>query len=800
MPVLAFPVYFTNFSEPPRKPITYVVVAIHLPKKKQKHMPLRSLGLFVTLLGVLQGQAQNQNAKWFFGNSAALNFMVNPPAMIMGSQMSATEGCSSIADGAGNTLFYTDGVDVYNSANLPMANSNPPLYGGGNKQGTLIVKQPGNNNLYYIFVASWTGLRYSIVDMSLAAGMGSITAKNMTLTSSIQCYKVAGTRHCNGVDVWIVNQDYSSSTWRAYLLTANGLSQPVLSSTGATHDSYAALKFSPDGSRIASTEWGGGVRLYDFNTSTGTVSNLQVVDGEGYAAWGVEFSPDGSKLYAVRASAMLLQWDLLAGAPAAVSASQYTVFGGSVPSQYMFAALQVAPDGRIYCARDNAMYLSVINTPNAAGAACGFVAVGPSLPGWGCSYGLPNQVKPGLPLPALSYTLSNSMCGTASFAQTATTVAGTSSGTLQLISWNFGDPQSGAANTSTVQAPSHQFTAPGTYTVQMVVNTPCTTYTVSRTITVTTQMMPLNTGPTPSICVGSVATLSASGANSYQWYSAQGAIGSGASVTVSPATTAIYTVVGGFASLACSSSATASVYVDQGPPYTVTGDLNLCDKETTTLTALGANNYSWTSGNISYGTPSSIVVTPFVTTSYSLQVSNSNYTCTAQQVITVTVNLYPVLTLGGNATLCAGAPANLSALGAASYSWMATPGLMATGPLYTVVPITSDNFTLVGSDASGECLSELPFLLVVDACLGIQERSNEPVTSIYPNPCSDYVYLEHDAPCVFTISDLLGRQHLQGTCSGRYAIRVDHLADGVYLLQVRDARKTATFRLILESR
>ena len=36
-------------------------------------------------------------------------------------------------------------------------------------------------------------------------------------------------------------------------------------------------------------------------------------------------------------------------------------------------------------------------------------------------------------------------------------------------SWNFGDPQSGAANGSTERNPSHQYAAPGTYTVTLTV-------------------------------------------------------------------------------------------------------------------------------------------------------------------------------------------------------------------------------------------------------------------------------------------------------------------------------------------
>ncbi|MEJ1930070.1 PKD domain-containing protein [Nostoc sp. NIES-2111] len=39
--------------------------------------------------------------------------------------------------------------------------------------------------------------------------------------------------------------------------------------------------------------------------------------------------------------------------------------------------------------------------------------------------------------------------------------------------WDFGDPNSGAANTATTAQPSHQFSAPGTYTVRVTAEGPC---------------------------------------------------------------------------------------------------------------------------------------------------------------------------------------------------------------------------------------------------------------------------------------------------------------------------------------
>lgn len=59
-----------------------------------------------------------------------------------------------------------------------------------------------------------------------------------------------------------------------------------------------------------------------------------------------------------------------------------------------------------------------------------------------------------------------------------------SGNTINSINWNFGDPQSGAANISTNPSPSHLFSSEGIYTVSSIVNFTCGTDTLSRTISV----------------------------------------------------------------------------------------------------------------------------------------------------------------------------------------------------------------------------------------------------------------------------------------------------------------------------
>ena len=69
-------------------------------------------------------------------------------------------------------------------------------------------------------------------------------------------------------------------------------------------------------------------------------------------------------------------------------------------------------------------------------------------------------------------------------AQTVT-FADLTAGTFSSRSWNFGDPGSGAQNTSSLAAPLHSYSAPGTYTVRLSVESDGGVSTRTRDLTVT---------------------------------------------------------------------------------------------------------------------------------------------------------------------------------------------------------------------------------------------------------------------------------------------------------------------------
>ncbi len=448
--------------------------------------------------------AQNENKKWCFGINAGLDFMTSPPTILVSSAMNVQEGCSTIANSAGNLLFYTDGITIWTQVNTVMANGTGLFGGGTPAQGSLIVKQPGNSNLYYVFTVDGAlggaGFRYTVVDMSLASGQGSVTTKNVSINGSFCFEKITGTKHCNGLDYWIIMREYSTPTasismnFKAYLLTSAGINTTAVVSPGSNIvNSFGAftgcMKISPNGKKLAFTNYfqgsnisnGNNFELYDFDNTSGVISNsLALMPYSGLTivyGYGLEFSPDGSKLYGSRVynavvplTGRIMQWDLSAGSNTAIVASLYIVVTHTINPKC--GSMQLAPNGKIYIAREFSNFLSVINNPNIAGPGCSYIDIGQSLGLTSSLMGLPNFISsPPVLVPPFTYTVNNSpICHNTFFAAPANYInsSSTTGFSITNILWNFGDLASGPNNSSTLAMPTHLFANLGTYTTQLI--------------------------------------------------------------------------------------------------------------------------------------------------------------------------------------------------------------------------------------------------------------------------------------------------------------------------------------------
>jgi len=260
---------------------------------------------------------------------------------------------------------------------------------------------------------------------------------------------------------------------------------------------------------------------------------------------------------------------------------------------------------------------------------------------------------------------------------------------------------------------------PGALTTSTISVTPAstTTYTLTgssaaacpaapKTVVVTVSSVPtvtVSAGPS-TICSGSSSTLTASGATTYTW--TPGGL-TGSTVSVSPGTTATYTVIGTLTG--CSNSAPATVVVTVNPTPTVSASAapaTICSGNSTVLKGSGATTYVWMPGFLSGSTVS---VSPGSTTTYSVIGTTSGCSNVIPATVVVTVNPTPTITpSAGPASICSGGSTTLTGGGATTYTW--TPGGL-TGSTISVSPGTTTTYTVNGTKAG--CNSASPGTVIV---------------------------------------------------------------------------------------
>ncbi|MBK9283810.1 MAG: T9SS type A sorting domain-containing protein [Sphingobacteriaceae bacterium] len=189
-----------------------------------------------------------------------------------------------------------------------------------------------------------------------------------------------------------------------------------------------------------------------------------------------------------------------------------------------------------------------------------------------------------------------------------------------------------------------------------------------------------------AICIGSSATLTAEGGNSYTW--SPGGLNT-ASIVVNPTLTTNYTVAG-VAQPGCPSTVTLTLNVNSIPTIAVNSG-TICTGQSFTMNPSGANTYTYEGGNA--------VVSPTTNTNYTV-VGTSSAGCISNVVTSsVTVNASPIPTITVNSgSICSGNSFTMSPSGAASYTYQ--------GGNAVVSPTSNTNYTVVGTNTAG-CISNV---------------------------------------------------------------------------------------------
>src|SRR6185437_11377126 len=203
-----------------------------------------------------------------------------------------------------------------------------------------------------------------------------------------------------------------------------------------------------------------------------------------------------------------------------------------------------------------------------------------------------------------------------------------------------------------------------------------------------------------TICPGASPLLNASGATNYAWSTGDSTSSSQPVLNNANATYQFY--VTGIAANGCASTDSVKVYTRVNPPVSITGHDTVCKGSASLLDAFGGNTYKWSTGS----TATSINVSPANDSTFYV-VGKNGVGCTDTAFVNMTVNQGPVMTIGGNDTICAGSIATIGASGANSYKW----NIGSTTTSISVNPLVNTGYYVVGTSAAG--CTDTSFVTVV---------------------------------------------------------------------------------------
>uniref|UniRef100_UPI003752A7FE T9SS type A sorting domain-containing protein n=1 Tax=Flavobacterium sp. TaxID=239 RepID=UPI003752A7FE len=430
-------------------------------------------------------------------------------------------------DDNGNVLFFTDGKDVFNGSNPAVKINSTMLFGGGEtSQNTIILKSALNSNQYYIinnltntifFPQSHAGIRYSIVNVNNGIASMSNTINipivpsttqtgfiTSTLDSAFSTSKSVQAVEKSDGGFWIITS-LVKSDGKTYLgifdfstngtiVLKNTFLLPSLFWLSAgnsylTSGNIADLSISPNGNKIIYTYQAKGSIILDFDKYEGVLSQTTTFEYNDSLYTSFAFSPD-SKLIYTRLGQMDLDAPVVRKNP----------FSETLNPRLSYA---YGPDGKIYYLSFNnsTIKLGVIHKHNTKALIANpnsFINqedfLKPEFDFSGNNY-LPNFVhsKKVTAYDVNKISAYKTGCNSYKFFPDVPT-----NSIISAFSWNFGDTNSGVSNnTSTLNTPTHAFSASGTYTVTLTYNGNTT---ITTQVTITTFTPPAIQG-TESRCV-----------------------------------------------------------------------------------------------------------------------------------------------------------------------------------------------------------------------------------------------------------------------------------------------------------
>ncbi len=348
----------------------------------------------------------------YFGNGRMVMTTDTVYAVKKQYNLPMAEATVTASDANGNLLFYSNGMRIMDSTGTIIESGDslnygvlweywyPSMingtYGYSNPNSLIYIPTPENDSIAFLF---HTLSDYLFTDSNNFFCYTKILLKpniraveknvKLSLTEFVSVSNTAACKHGNGRDWWIIFREANTNCFIKFLLTPDTLFRVGKQCIGdkVNYTEGIGARFSPDGSKFASSGSFSGVNIFDFDRCDGNLSNFKSIPrifiydstNHNYVTWALshDFSPNSKYLY-VTLSRYIFQFDLTASN----IASSLDTIAGLVPYTdtlvngvgiFYYCATQYGLDGKIYISHTTShRFLCRINYPDSAGQSCGF--------------------------------------------------------------------------------------------------------------------------------------------------------------------------------------------------------------------------------------------------------------------------------------------------------------------------------------------------------------------------------------------------------------------------------------------
>ena len=276
---------------------------------------------------------------------------------------------------------------------------------------------------------------------------------------------------------------------------------------------------------------------------------------------------------------------------------------------------------------------------------------------------------------------------------------------------------------------------------------------------------------------------------------------SNGAITLGTSSAGTYTITNTIpASGSCpQASATQSVTINDLPAVNAGNDQAICEGESVTLTATGADNYTWDNG-VTQGVP----FTPNPgTVTYTVTGEDATTGCENTDEVVVTVNTLPSVVAGADETLCVNHdPITLS--GSPAGGTFTGTGITMTGDSFDPsVGVGTYTITYTYTDGNG-CEASDELIITVDGCASIDENDIHEGLTIMPNPATDYIDIVVEGSNTINSIQILSAEgrviELSTSTLNANTTRIDvsSAAKGSYFIKVNTTNAQITKKVILQ--